>query len=322
MKEGLISVVMSVYKEPLEWLDLSIDSILNQTYSDIEFVIVNDNPTSIELKSYLENKAKLDVRIKLISNSTNIGLTKSLNVGLSFCRGEYIARMDADDISIPARLEKQLASLKDTEFDICCTNYWVIDEKGNAIKYDMPSFNIEKLTLTNTIIHPSVMFKHTVLSIRNPLYNEDFRRSQDYELWTYFLYKGLKFAYINEPLVKYRISSQQITRQNKGEQIADFRNIRRDFYYNYLHSLTQSVIDKSSPTEVLDIVNSLLSSYKGNRDILLYMRFVILFTLSKNSVKWALTYILNPKYYASVKEHRLHILRNLLGIKPSLLFLY
>ena len=99
-----VSVIMSTYKEPIEWIQQSVDSILNQTYKNLEFIIIVDNPEYAELVSLLNDYADSDDRISVVVNNNNIGLVKSLNKALSFCTGEYVARMDADDISLPERL--------------------------------------------------------------------------------------------------------------------------------------------------------------------------------------------------------------------------
>ena len=106
MKSPMVSVIMSVYNEPAEWIMLAIDSVLHQTYRDVEFIIVCDNPDNDSICNLLSNYMDNDTRIVLILNKTNIGLTRSLNVALHKCKGKYIARMDADDISFPNRFEK------------------------------------------------------------------------------------------------------------------------------------------------------------------------------------------------------------------------
>ena len=108
MNFPIISVIMSVYNEPLDWVQESIDSILQQTFGNFEFIIINDNPNNKELFDFLITNKIKDNRIIIINNDENIGLTKSLNKGLERAKGEYIARMDADDISLPERLEKQI----------------------------------------------------------------------------------------------------------------------------------------------------------------------------------------------------------------------
>ena len=104
----MISVIMSTYKEDEELLRESIESILNQTYKDIEFIIILDYPDNEIHQKVICEYASKDKRVHFYINQKNLGLTKSLNRGISLCTGDYIARMDADDISLSDRLEKQL----------------------------------------------------------------------------------------------------------------------------------------------------------------------------------------------------------------------
>ena len=105
MDTPLFSVLMSTYNETTKELDESINSILQQTYSNFEFLIINDNPNNYELEKTL--KSYKDSRIKIIHNEENLGLVKSLNNGLKYCNGQYVARMDADDISCPSRIQDE-----------------------------------------------------------------------------------------------------------------------------------------------------------------------------------------------------------------------
>jgi len=102
-----VSVLMSVYKEPESWISASIESILNQDFTDFEFIIINDNPESFPIKLLLDKYLRLDKRIKVFTNDQNRGLIYCLNYGLSKSEGKYIARMDADDISHCTRLRIQ-----------------------------------------------------------------------------------------------------------------------------------------------------------------------------------------------------------------------
>lgn len=119
-----VSVVMSIYNEQESWLKMSIDSILHQTYSNFEFIIVNDNPQRTLNRNLIEHYQKLDERIVYIENHVNIGLTKSLNLAIAVAKGDYIARMDADDYSFPTRLEKQITFLS-KNCDIIAVGTWV-----------------------------------------------------------------------------------------------------------------------------------------------------------------------------------------------------
>ena len=99
-----ISVVMATYNTPTPFLKTAVESVLNQTFTAFEFIIVDDASTN-ESVDYL--KGLTDERVRIVRNSSNLGITKSLNIGLREARGKYIARMDADDISLPQRFEKQ-----------------------------------------------------------------------------------------------------------------------------------------------------------------------------------------------------------------------
>ena len=115
----LISVVMSVYNEKIEWIKDSVKSILGQSYTNIEFIIVIDNPgLDREVKEYLENTAKTDGRVVLLQNKENVGLAKSLNRGIAAANGAYIARMDADDISEKNRLDLQIQIMEKGKYDL------------------------------------------------------------------------------------------------------------------------------------------------------------------------------------------------------------
>lgn len=104
----LVSVLMSVYNEPIDYIEKSVNSILRQTYRNFEFIIVVDNPSNDFLCEYLKRIEVEHDNVHIEINDKNMGLVKSLNKGLSFCNGRYIARMDADDISDKNRIEEQV----------------------------------------------------------------------------------------------------------------------------------------------------------------------------------------------------------------------
>ena len=217
-----LSVIMSVYKEPVEWIKQSIDSILAQTFGDFEFIIVNDNPTRAENMDLLNEYHQKDARVAAIINETNLGLTKSLNKALAAAQGEYIARMDADDISLPQRFEKQVEYL-DAHPEICGVGSWTgnIDELGNRLpgvaRYDTDPCWIRAQFLQNSQVgHPAAMFRR-VVNGHVTQYNESVRYAQDYSLWVSLLPYG-DISNIPEVLFCYRHSEQQITSSKKAEQ--------------------------------------------------------------------------------------------------------
>lgn len=208
-----VSVIMSVYNEPIEWIDQSIDSILNQTFVDFEFIIVNDNPRRDDNRIYLNQKSKKDSRIKIIENEENLGLAASLNIGIAHAKGNYIARMDADDLSLPSRFAKQVKLLdKNINIGVCGTFARFIyanNKKGRKL-----NLNVSDRDLKNAIwflcpfVHPSVMMRRDVL--KNNLYDEQCRIGQDWELWLRLQYVS-GFANIPEILLLYRLHDNQST---------------------------------------------------------------------------------------------------------------
>lgn len=213
-----LSVVMSVYKEPTEWITQSIDSILNQTFRDFEFIIINDNPEREENESLLNSYSQKDKRIVLIKNEQNLGLTKSLNIGINEAKGKYIVRMDADDYSFPERLEKQVQYMESHPEIVASGCYArLMNEEGKDIGYSDISTDIKELKafipFRTPIYHPSAIIRR-VIDGELLLYNESFRYSQDYELWSRLIEKGI--GNIPERLISYRTSKQQISSVHKN----------------------------------------------------------------------------------------------------------
>ena len=229
-----ISVIMSVYNGE-KYLREAIESILNQTFTDFEFIIVNDGSTDTSFEII---QSYDDERIKRINNEKNIGLTKSLNKVLKEAKGEYIARQDADDISLPNRFEEQMKHLEEhPEVALLGTNIYKIDENGKIIGKHivLAKPSIKDLFKSNQFNHGTVMFKKRVVE-KLGYYEEIFKYSQDYELWlriakhyevrnlTQILYKlrshdenvGLKNW---EESTLYRFLALRLTRNDLNEEI-------------------------------------------------------------------------------------------------------
>lgn len=213
---------MSVYNEPMGWLRQSIDSILAQTYQNFEFIIVNDSPMREENAQLLKEYEQKDSRVVVVTNETNIGLTKSLNKALGIARGKFIARMDADDVSSPNRLERQVTYLI-SHPNVCAVGSWIvqIDEQGEVIsepkKYGSNPNLVKAQFLQNSqLCHPTAMFRKRVNNY-TALYDETLRYAQDYALWVSMLPYG-RISNIPEVLFQYRTSGIQITNNKKVEQ--------------------------------------------------------------------------------------------------------
>jgi len=130
----LISVLMPVYKEPENYLKQSIESVLNQTYVDFEFIIILDNPENQKLEDLILEYRNKDSRIIFHKNNKNLGIAKTLNKGLQIAKGKYIARLDADDIAYPERLEKQLKIMENEGVVLCGSKADYIIMKENLLK--------------------------------------------------------------------------------------------------------------------------------------------------------------------------------------------
>lgn len=213
-QESLISVVMPVYNGG-KYLREAIESILNQTYGNFEFLIINDGSsdnTDEIIRSYT------DRRIVYLQNDGNCGLVYTLNYGISVAKGEYIARMDADDISEPTRFEKQIEVFeKDPELGLCGTWAKIIGTK-KVFKVETENERIKcGLFFTNQFIHPSIMFSKTQLTKSGYKYEEKNFTAEDYALWINLSQK-IKMQNIPECLLQYRVHALQISTASSEKQ--------------------------------------------------------------------------------------------------------
>jgi glycosyltransferase involved in cell wall biosynthesis len=201
----MLSVVMAVFNDQ-HYLEESIQSILDQTFKDFDFIIIDDYSTDNSL-SIIKYFAQKDSRISIIENKRNLGLAASLNKGIKRSTGKYIARMDADDISLSTRLQKQLNFMENNpNVDIVGTGITYIDEQGGFLKEIYMSQyhkNIEReICKKSPFAHPTVMIKRSFFDVVG-FYDESLRKKQDYDLWV----RGLKYceySNIQECLLEYR----------------------------------------------------------------------------------------------------------------------
>ena len=217
MKNPKVNVLMSVYNGE-KYLREAIDSILGQTFKDFEFLIINDGSTDKTgeiLKSYN------DPRIKIINNEKNIGLTKSLNKGLRLARGEYIARQDADDISMPERLKKEVEFLEQNiNVGLVGTDYLFINEKGKVVHF-IKCLNGSrelktKLLGGNQFGHGSVMFRRECAE-KIGIYRKEFKYAQDFD-FALRISEVSDLANITEFLYKWRININSVSVKKKSLQ--------------------------------------------------------------------------------------------------------
>jgi len=205
MDNNLISVVMPVYNTE-KYVSQAIQSILNQTYTNFEFIIIDDGSTD-NSKSLI--KEFNDPRILLVESSTNEGLVASLNKGLELAKGKYIARMDSDDISYANRFEHQLEFLETNPDITLCGSWFKRINSSNISKYPSLPEEIKLNLLTHCPIgHPTVMMRSDFLKVNHLSYNKDFEPAEDYALWSQICING-KLANIPEVLLEYRVHHEQ-----------------------------------------------------------------------------------------------------------------
>lgn len=210
------SVVMPVFNGD-KYLPYSIESILNQTFRDFECIIIDDGSTD-NSKTIL--KKYNDPRIHLVENEKNMGLVHSLNRGIDAAKGEYIIRMDQDDISLPNRFAEQIAFMeKHADVAVCGSWYKTIGElSGHTNKLLTDSEEIKSNLLFNaSLAHPSVMIRRSVLEQHSLRYRKENEYFEDYGLWTEISHIA-KLANIPKILLLYRVHKENISHRYSDKQ--------------------------------------------------------------------------------------------------------
>ena len=205
-----VSVIMPAYNAE-KFLRQAMDSVLSQTYSNLELIVINDcsvDSTESIILSYE------DKRVVYLKNEKNLGVAATLNKGLETAKGQYIARMDADDICVPERLSIQLEYMdQNPDVIVCGSNFIPFDEKGDMVVCCYPETDeaIRTAMLFGCpFAHPSVMIRAGALKKLGLKYEVAFEKVEDYRFWTQ-LQKHGKLYNIQQPLLRYRRHSGQIT---------------------------------------------------------------------------------------------------------------
>ncbi len=232
-KDNKISVILPVYNSE-EFISESISSILNQTYKNFELIIIDDGSTD-NSRVICENFSKSDKRIKLIKNYHR-GLTVSLNCGLEIAKGKFIARQDADDISLSNRFEKQVEwFLRNKKRVLCGTNCKILTENNEyktnrSLKFSNNRIK-RKLEYSNCFVHSSTMYLRDCAQ-KLGLYDDNLKYAQDYDLWWKLTTLG-EVGNLNEKLLIIRNRKDSISIKNKNDQTINFIKSCMKFYaYN------------------------------------------------------------------------------------------
>ena len=240
-----VSVLMPVYNTKEEYLQEAIESILNQTYTNFELLIMDDGSTNQDTLDILKFYKTRDNRIKIYFEK-HIGIVKIRNKLLELARGEYLAIMDSDDISLPYRLEKEVDFL-DNNKDISIVGSWFeCFPKYQIIKLQ-PYPKILDFIKGNCVGHSTIMFGREEFENYDLKYNEIYEAAQDYGLWAEAVFK-MNFANIQQVLVKYRVHPDNITHTKAELQQNNAKKIQQSM----LENLTD---DKLIQQKILDILN-------------------------------------------------------------------
>ena len=237
-----ISVIMSVYNGET-YLEEAIESVINQTFKDWELIVINDCSTDLTEK-ILSGFASKDKRIKVYTNEANLKLPASLNKAISVCSGKYIARMDADDICLPERLEKQyifMESHGDVALSSCrfmTLKDGVYASGGAGGRCDSDALRA-MLLVTNPILHPGVIAKAEVMKAFN--YDETLTCTEDLELWTRMAMKGEKMQILPECLLIYRLHDKQITSTTLEKQRTEVLKVQQKYYAVLLEEMKKGI---------------------------------------------------------------------------------
>ncbi len=243
-----VTVLMPVYNSKL-FLDEAISSILEQTFKDFEFIIIDDGSTDSS-PEIIKKWSEKDNRIRLYSQS-NQGIVHALNSGIRHARGKYIARMDADDIALPGRLDKQYHFLEEhSSVGVIASRVRIVDEHGKDLGDIWPEDKclsyeqiLQQLPISNCIAHPSVMASTKLLrryGYRNQLHAEDA------DLWLRMLSDGVVIEKLPQKLLKYRVHPKSITQSaNRAEGIEKQLRLKKNYLMHQLKKKKWGGVEKA-----------------------------------------------------------------------------
>ncbi|HEX5001892.1 MAG TPA: glycosyltransferase family 2 protein [Bacteroidia bacterium] len=250
----LVSVVIPCFNAEA-FFRPAIESILNQTYHNLEIILLDDGSTD-STPLLLEEYRKRDSRIRVIVNPANMGLIKTLNNAIDICSGEYLARMDADDISMPDRIEKIMKKFDASpELDIVSAGFYYISEQGKVLRSFPPMFtspgSLKFVSFFRTPIVHACLIGKTRAFIENK-YNQAYIHSEDYELFSRMLLKGNLFANITDCLYQIRMNSTSVSYV--------YSDVQKDTHTRISFRNIKQYLNTEPDMELLEILNLRLNS--------------------------------------------------------------
>lgn len=226
MNKPLVSIVMTAYNEEL-YIKEAIESVLNQTYFNFEFIIINDGSVDKTENIILSFS---DDRIKYFKNEKNLKLIDSLNIGLNIAQGKYIARMDSDDICVPERIEKQVEFMEaNPEIGISGAQLLVFGKENGFMNYPLTHEDIRlRLFITSCFGNNVVIFRKTLFDKHQLYFPKGYLHAEDYKCWTNWVLVA-KAGNLNLNLVKYRSHANSVSSKHKMVQRDTRNRIRLEY---------------------------------------------------------------------------------------------
>ena len=279
-KSPKVSVLTPVYNTNPVHLREMIESILNQTFTDFEFLILNDSPDNAEIEKIILEYADADKRIVYLKNDKNMGITPSRNKLLKKARGEYLAIFDHDDISVPTRLEKEVAYLDSNPW-VGVVSGWLQYFGTESTIMSTPEHDMDiKINLTNkcSIAHTAAMIRKSVLTDNNIEYEEYYTPAEDYRLWARLI-DLTHFYNLQEVLVKYRWLRNNTTTKQWGAMSAAHDSITTElinkhpgYHMEYIKRVKGETLFRLRLFNVIPII-------KIKNNTIYLFEFIPLFTL-------------------------------------------
>jgi len=255
-----VSIIMTVYNEKEEWLRQCLDSLLGQTYENIEIIIVLDNHQNQQLLQVLKAYEKEHQAIKLLINDSNPGRVNSLNLAFNESKGHYIAVMDADDIAVPERIAKSQLFLEQREYDVIFSEIDYIDENGNPFQPAGEARVIERdkvetmMKISNIASHPTLFARREVFERLNGY--REINYCEDYDFFLRALENDFWLGKTDEVLLHYRVRSSGISKSYALEQFLNADFIRQKYI--------EGNLSKTPPAEVNQKFSKLNPKAKKN----------------------------------------------------------
>ncbi|MFM7054143.1 MAG: glycosyltransferase family 2 protein [Bacteroidota bacterium] len=271
--QPLVSVLMPCYNAEA-FLVEAIESILNQTYRNLEVVLLDDGSKD-QTKNIISDYAKRDSRVKPVFNDSNLGLIRTLNKGLDLSSGDYIARMDADDVSLPHRIEVLVGVLEaDKSLDLASAGCYSLSESGHKMARVYPKACTAKglkfvCFFSTPVLHPCVLFRKSLMI--EDRFDEEYLHSEDYEIFSRLLLKGKRFVTIEVPLYMLRKNFQSVSHKFESIQISthnriSFRNIHDYFSRQYDYFVQRVMINRINFSVPPDLLLKSISNLRYLRD--------------------------------------------------------